>query len=113
ADDEAHHRVRLIPAGREYHHGADGNSDGPEDVCEHVAERCLDVQAAAPGAGTHGPGSQGDAEAEQRDREHPAAERIARVSKPHGRLDEDPYRERDEEDAVRESSEDLGTLVAV
>ena len=50
---------------------------------------------------------------DERDREHPAAEHVAGIAEPHGRLDEDPDRERDEHDAVRERGEHLRALEAV
>ena len=51
-------------------------------------------------------------EADECDDEHPAAEHVAGIAKAHDRLDEDPDRERDEQDAVRERRQHLGALVA-
>ena len=78
-----------------------------------MAEGRLDVEAVTPRSREDDPGRDVHRHADERDREHPAAEDVARVAKPHHCLHEDPDRERDEQHAVHERGENLRALVAV
>ena len=113
SDEDAHERVGLDPARREDHDRRDGDAERAEEIGEDVTERSLDVEAVAARTGQDETGRDVHRHADERDREHPAAEHVAGVAQPHRRLDEDPDRERDQEHAVGERGENLRALVAV
>ena len=77
-----------------------------------MPERGLDVQALTGGPREDSGRDQVDGEADHGDREHPAAENLRRVVETPDRLDEDPDRDRDEQETVHERGEDLGALKA-
>ncbi len=92
---------------------ATATPDRAEKIGEDVAERSLDVEAVAARTGQDETGRDVHPHADERDREHPAAEHLAGVAQPRRRLHEDPDRERDQEHAVGERGENLRALVAV
>ena len=47
ADEDAHERIGLEPAGREDHDRRDRDADGSEEIGEDVPEGRLDVEAVA------------------------------------------------------------------
>ena len=59
-----------------------------------------------------GGGAEVEREPDHADGEHPAAARLERIAEALDRLDDDPDRDRDERDAVRERGEDLRAPVA-
>ena len=75
ADEDAHERVGLDPAGREDDDGSDRDAERAEEIREDVSERGLDVQAVAARAREDETGTDVHREADERDREHPPAER--------------------------------------
>ena len=92
------------------------DSDDPdraEQVRENVSKRSLDVQAVLARPGEDESGCEIDGDSDDAQDENPASEHVRRVAKPLERLVEDPDRERDERDAVRERCQHLRPLVAV
>ncbi len=87
--------------------------DRAEQVCEHMAVRGLDVQTARPRPRQDKSGGDVDPDSEGAEDEHPAAEHVRRVAEALERLVEDPDRECDERDPVRERCQDLRALVPV
>ncbi len=112
ADEDAHERIGLDPSGREDHDCRNRDAERAEEVSEDVAEGRFDVEAVTPRSREDDSRRNVHRHADERDREHPATEDIAGVAQPHGRLHEDPDRERDEQHTVCERGENLRALVA-
>ncbi len=105
--------IGFEPTGGEDDRGRRDDPHRAEQVCEDVTVRGLDVEAARPCPREDPSGGDVDPDSEGAEDEDPATEHVRRVAKALERLVEDPDRECDERDPVRERCQHLGPLVAV
>ena len=112
ADEQRDERVGELPARHDDDDAGDDHAHRAPEVGEHVQQRPAHVEAVASRPVQHARRGEVHGEADRADHEHPAAGDVRWVGEAPRSLHEDPDRDDDEQDAVRERREDLGPPVA-